>query len=421
MRLAGLFILALSSSLAHADDFDVKAKKLQQTAIIVDGHLDAPMELQQKWADVATRGATSHFDLPRAKEGGLTAPFFSIFVSPLFETKGAAREAMELIDLTRRVVADHPNDMMMAASVDDIRAAKKANKLGVLMGIEGGHAIEDSLAVLREMYRAGVRYMTLTHVNTNNWADSSGAYFLPGYDPTQYVKHGGLSDFGKDVVKEMNRLGMIVDISHVSDGTVEDVLEVSRAPVFASHSSCRALSSLPRNLTDDQIKAIAAKGGMVMINIGSAFLEQKNWDAFIAIKKKLAPQIAKLKKEAGANMGKFIGGLFALYAKEPRPRAKLSHVVDHIEHVIEVAGIDAVGLGTDFDGISDPPEGFEDYSKITPLIAELLRRGRTEAEVKKILGENFLAFFGRVEAAKTKLANEKPGTSKYTAPKKGTK
>jgi len=423
MRIA-LPLLALCVAVpASADDFDVKAKKLQQSAIIVDGHLDAPMALEEKWADIAVKGATPHFDLPRAKEGGLTAPFFSIFVSAAYADKGAAKEALELIDLTRRVVAEHPADMMMAASVDDIRAAKKANKLGVLMGIEGGHAIEDSLGVLREMYKVGVRYMTLTHTNTNNWADSSGPYFLPDYDAKHYVKHGGLTDFGREVVKEMNRLGMIVDLSHVSDGTVDDVLEVSRAPVFASHSSCRALSSLPRNLTDDQIKRIADKGGMVMINVGSAFLDQKVWDAFLALKKRLAPQLAKLKKQAGKNMGAYIGGIFKLYEKAGAslPLANLAAVVDHIEHVIKVAGADAVGLGTDFDGIPNPPTGFEDYSKLTALTAELLRRGHSEAEVKKVLGDNFLAFFGRVEAAKQKLSSEKPNTAKYVAPTKAKK
>ena len=263
------------------------------------------------------------------------------------------------------------------------------------------------------------RWTSICWKPTNNWADSSGMYFLPDYDPKKFTKHGGLSDFGREVVKEMNRIGMIVDISHVSDGTVDDVLEVSRSPVFASHSSCRALSSLPRNLTDDQIERIAAKGGLVMINIGSAFLDQKVWDAQVAMKKRLAPEIAKLKKKAGKNFGAYIEGLFALYGKERAtlPRAKLAHVADHIEHVIKVAGIDAVGLGTDFDGIPDPPEGFEDYSKLTALIAELLRRGHAEVEVKKILGENFLAFFTRVEAAKAKLASEKPNTATYAARK----
>jgi membrane dipeptidase len=402
-------------SLAHADDFAARAKKLQPTAIIVDTHLDAPDALSIKWADVGTRGATDHFDLPRAKEGGLTAPFFSIYVAASYaETGGAAKRALELIDLTRRVIADHPKDTMFAGSVDDIRAAKKAGKLGILMGIEGGHAIEDSLAVLREMYRAGVRYMTLTHVNTNHWADSSGPFFLPDFDPKKSAVHDGLTDFGRDVVKEMNRLGMIVDISHTSDATVDDVLEVSRAPVMASHSSCRALAAMPRDLTDDQIKRIAAKGGVVMINFGSIFLDQKTWDAFVAQKAKLAPEFAKLKKQFAKDPAGLGKAARALFEKQPKlPRTTLAKVVDHIEHVIAVGGVDAVGLGTDFDGIDDPPTGVDDYSMLPALTEELLRRGHSETDVKKVLGENFLAFFARVEAARDALANEPASTAVY--------
>jgi membrane dipeptidase len=410
--------LLATSATARADDIQDRAKKLTRDAIIVDTHLDAPEQLVDKWKDVGEKGATDHFDIPRAKEGGLTAPFFSIFVDASYAEKGGAARALDLIDLTRRVIADHPNDMMPAASVDEIRAAKKAGKLGVLMGIEGGHAIENSLPVLREMYRAGVRYMTLTHVNTNDWADSAGNFMLGDYDPKPFIKHHGLNDFGREVVKEMNRIGMIVDISHVSDETIDDVLEVSRAPVMASHSSCRALANMPRNLTDDQIKRIAAKGGVVMINIGSQFLSQKNWDAFVAMKKKLAPDVAKLKKKARKDMRAFYGGLFALYAKNPQPLATLGDVADHIDHVIKIAGIDAVGLGTDFDGIPDPATGFDDYSKLPDLVAELLKRGHTDAEVKKILGENFLAFFARVEATKKSLASEKPSTATLKPAKK---
>ncbi|HUS28763.1 MAG TPA: dipeptidase [Kofleriaceae bacterium] len=412
-----LTMLAISTA-AGADDLHERATKLTRDAIIVDTHLDAPEALIEKWRDVAEKGATDHFDIPRAKAGGLTAPFFSIYVDPSYAEKGGAARALALIDLTRRVIADHPSDMVAAASVDDIRAAKKAGKIGVLMGIEGGHAIENSLPVLREMYRAGVRYMTLTHVNTNDWADSAGNFMIGEYDPKPFIKHHGLNDFGREVVKEMNRVGMIVDISHVSDETLEDVLEVSRAPVMASHSSCRALSSMPRNLSDDQIKRIAAKGGVVMINIGSQFLSQKNWDAFVAMKKKLAPDVAKLKKKAGKDPDAFYSGLVALYAKNPPPRATLSDVADHIEHVIKVAGIDAVGLGTDFDGIPDPAVGFDDYSKLPDLVAELLKRGHSDAEVKKILGENFLAFFARVEAAKKSLASEKPSMATLKPAKK---
>lgn len=409
-----LLLLLLATASAHADAIADRAKKLHRDAIVVDTHLDAPMQLADKWADIGTRGATTHFDLPRAKEGGLTAPVFSIFVSPLYaDVGGSARRALELIDITKRTVEAHPNEMMLATTGDDIRAAKRTGKLAVLMGIEGGHAIEDSLGVLREMYRAGVRYMTLTHTNTNHWADSSGAFILPDFDPKQARVHGGLSDFGHEVVKEMNRLGMIVDISHVSDETVDDVLEVSRAPVMASHSSCRALTAMPRNLTDDQIKRIAAKGGLVMINVGSAFIDQKAWDEFVALKKKLAPEWQKLKKKNAKNMGPAYMALFQLYAKAGRSHAPYTKVVDHIEHALKVAGPDAVGLGSDFDGIEDTPAGLDDYSMLPKITEELLRRGHSEAEIKKVLGENFLAFLARVEGAKKSLAKEPPNATVY--------
>lgn len=411
---SALLLVCLAAT-AHAEDLAAHARRLQAAAIVVDTHLDAPDQLSKKFADVANRGATDHFDLPRAREGGLTAPFFSIFVSAVFaETGGAARHALELIDLTRRVVADHPKDMVMAASVADIRAAKKANKLAILMGIEGGHAIEDSLGVLREMYRAGVRYMTLTHVNTNHWADSSGPFYLPDFDPKKSDVHHGLTGFGREVVKEMNRIGMIVDISHTSDATVDAVLDVSRAPVMASHSACRALVDMPRDLTDAQIKRIAAKGGVVMINFGSEFLDDKAWTAFVDMKQRLAPEFAKLKAKFGKDLAGFYKAGFALYQAQPKgPRATVGKVADHIEHVIAVAGIDAVGLGTDFDGIEDPPTGLEDYGKLTALTEELLRRGHSDVDIKKILGENFLAMFARVEAARDKLAAEPPNTAIY--------
>ena len=408
-------LLACLVTTAHADEFDTRAKQLQRDAIVVDTHLDAPDQLAKKFADVATRGATDHFDLPRAREGGLTAPFFSIYVSATFaETGGSARRALDLIDLTRRIVADHPDDLVLAGSVAEIRAAKQAGKLAILMGIEGGHAIEDSLGVLREMYRAGVRYMTLTHVNTNHWADSSGPFFLPDFDPKKSDVHHGLTDFGREVVKEMNRIGMIVDISHTSDATVDAVLAVSRAPVMASHSSCRALVDMPRDLTDDQIKRIAAKGGVVMINFGSAFLDDKSWTAFVAMKQRLAPEFARLKQKFGKDLTGFYRAVFAMYEAQPKlPRATLGKVADHIEHVIAVGGVDAVGLGTDFDGIDDPPTGLEDYGKLIALTAELLRRGHSEIDVKKILGENFLAFLARVEATKAQLAKEPASTAVY--------
>jgi membrane dipeptidase len=412
-----LALVLVLASTASADDFAARAKKLQREAIVVDTHLDAPEQLVDKWADVSERGATKHFDLPRAKEGGLTAPFFSIYVDQVYaEAGGATRRALELIDLTHRVVDGHPKDMMMAASVADIRAAKRAGKMAVLMGIEGGHAIEDSLGVLRQMYRDGVRYMTLTHVNTNHWADSSGPFYLPDFDPKKSAVHGGLTDFGRDVVKEMNRLGMIVDISHVSDATIDDVLDVSRAPVMASHSSCRAIATgMPRDLTDDQIKRIAAKGGVVMINFGSAFLDPDEYRQFRAALDKLEPEYLALKRKYAKQPLELAKHAHVLMEKLPASkRAPWTKVVDHIEHVIQVAGEDAVGLGTDFDGIDDPPDGMEDYSMLPKITEELLRRGHSEAQVKKILGENFLAFFARVEAVRDQLVNEPPSTAVYT-------
>ena len=412
-----LFAMLLVPMIARADDLAPRAKKLHADAIVVDTHLDAPDQLATRWADLATRGATDHFDIPRAREGGLTAPFFSIYVAASYADHGAARRALELIDVTHRAVDAHPKDMVMATTPADIRAAKQAGKIAVLMGIEGGHAIEDSLAVLREMYRAGVRYMTLTHTNTNHWADSSGPFYEPDFDPKKSAVHNGLTELGKSVVKEMNRIGMIVDISHVSDATIRDVLATSRAPVMASHSSCRAISNMPRNLTDDQIKQIAAKGGLVMINFGSVFLEQKVYDAFTATLARVRPAYVKLKATYAKDPERLQTETRKLYQQDKPLRAAWTKVVDHIEHVITVGGEDAVGIGADFDGIEDPPAGLDDVSFLPRISEELLRRGHSEAQVKKVLGENFLAFFARVEAAKAQLASEPPATAVYSPTK----
>jgi membrane dipeptidase len=404
--------LLLVPSLAFADP---DPAKLHRDAIVVDTHLDAPDQLADKWADLSVKGATDHFDIPRARQGGVTAPFFSIYVASSYADKGAAARALQLIDITNRTVDANPKDLTLATTVAEIRAAKQQGKIAVLMGIEGGHAIEDSLGVLRQMYRAGVRYMTLTHTNTNHWADSSGPFYEPDYDPKKSAVHGGLSKFGVEVVKEMNRLGMIVDISHVSDDTVDDVLASSRAPVMASHSSCRAIANMPRNLTDDQIKRIAAKGGVVQINFGSAFLDGKGYADLRAKLDKMKTEWAKIKTQYKDDPAKAQAARREVFKKlSTAPfRAQWTAVVDHIEHVIKIGGEDAVGLGTDFDGIGDPPIGMEDVSLLPKLTAELLKRGHSEARIKKILGENFLAFFARVEAVKASLAKESPSTAVY--------
>jgi membrane dipeptidase len=410
--LAAAAVLAAAGAHAAGDADDrlaARAARLHTEAIVVDTHIDAPYALDDKPADLGRRGATPHFDIPRAREGGLTAPFFAIYVPALYaETGGAARKALELIDLVHRHVDAHPRDLVLADSAAGIRAAKKAGRIAVLMGIEGGHAIEDSPAALRAFYRAGVRYMTLTHTNTNNWADATGPFYLPDFDPAQARRHGGLNDLGRTIVREMNRLGMIVDVSHVSDETLDDVLETSRAPVIASHSSCRALAGSPRNLTDDQIRRIAAGGGVVMINIGSYFLDQAVIDALKTNLQAIRPEYEKVKAEHAADPAARAKAIGALLDRLPRPRTTWTRAVDHIEHVIRVAGPDAVGLGTDFDGIEDPPEGLEDVSRLPRITEDLLRRGHSEATVKKVLGGNFLRCFERVEAVARSLAGEPP-------------
>lgn len=397
-------VLALlcAAGVARADDLAARAQKLHRAAIVIDTHMDVPDALSEKPAKLATRGATTSFDIPRAREGGLDAVFFSIYVAAEYAEDGlAAGRALELIDLTRRVVAENPNDLELAASVADLRKAVGAGKIAIMMGIEGGHAIESSLGALREMYRAGVRYMTLTHVNTNDWADSSGGFWKPDFDPKAFAIHGGLTDHGREIVREMNRLGMIVDISHVSDDTLADVLETSTAPVMASHSSCRALSPAFRNLTDDQIRAIVKKGGVVMINFESSFLDPASMNVTAAGMAKMKDEYLALKKQLAATGDK---KAFRAAAKKlvdslhERP-SQWTKIVDHIEHVLAIAGPKSVGLGSDFDGGINAPAGMEDVSMLPKITEELLRRGHSEDEVRGVLGENFLAFWSRVEAA----------------------
>ncbi len=413
--LAGMMVVAALAARPGAAavpaDPAGKARRLHERAIVVDTHVDAPYALEKKWADVAERGATDHFDIPRALEGGLTAPFFAIYVPKSYaESGGAAREALDLIDLVRRVVGAHPDRLVAATSVSEIRRAKRETRIAVLTGIEGGHAIEDSLGALREFYRLGVRYMTLTHTNTNHWADSSGTFYLPDFNPADFRVHHGLSEFGRAVVREMNRIGMMVDVSHVSDETIDDALETSRAPIFASHSSCRALCDIPRNLTDDQIRRIAAKRGVVMINVSSYFLDPKVVEADQAERQKVLSDYQRIKQELAGDPKQRDAAIGKLFDALPRHRTAWTRVVDHIEHVLTVAGPGAVGLGTDFDGIQDPPEGLEDVSKLPAITAELLRRGYSEEVVRGVLGENFLRFFERVEEVSRGLADEPAST-----------
>lgn len=406
---SGRLVLASLLSVSCVGAARAPAPRGHGPAIVVDTHEDVPDALLERWADLGTRGATPHFDIPRAREGGLGAVFFAIYVPPgLGETGGSAKRALELMDLTHRAVEAHPGDLALAASVEELRAARERGRIAVLMGIEGGHAIEDSLGALRQFYRTGVRYMTLTHTNSNGWADSSGNGFAIDFNPEATRRHHGLSPLGREVVREMNRLGMMVDISHVSDETIEAALTVSRAPIFASHSSCRALSPAPRNLTDDQIQRIAARGGVVMINFASAFLDGAIWRETRAALDTLRPEAERIRAEYAGDPRERDRRMEQLTEKIPKRVASAARAIEHIEHVIRIAGPDAVGLGTDYDGIGDGPKGLEDVSKLPWITEELLRRGHSDETVRKVLGENFLRYFARVEAVARSLAAEPP-------------
>src|SRR5215213_3906915 len=277
--------------------------------------------------------------------------------------------------------------MMMATSVADIRRAKKQDKVAALMGIEGGHAIENSLMALRDFYRLGVRYMTLTHNNTNDWADAC----------CDAARNNGLSDYGREVVREMNRLGMLVDISHVSDKTMSDALDISTAPVIASHSSARALNTHLRNIPDELLRRISKNGGVVMVNFFPVFIDQKALDESRARAERLKPQLDALAEQFKDDPKRLSEERDKLFNASPLPPTPLSVLIDHIDHIAKVAGVDHVGLGSDFDGVSSLPVGMEDIAKLPAITYELLRRGYSEDDVRKVLGENFLRAFAEAE------------------------
>ena len=366
-----------------------KALDLQRKAIVVDTHNDILSMMTDDNYDLGISSVGKyHTDLARMKEGGVTAEFFSVYIDRKYATEGgSARRALDMIDYVYRAAEKYPQDLIMAYSTDDIRRAKRQKKIAALMGIEGGHAIEDSLMALRDFYRLGIRYMTLTHNNTNNWADSC----------CDTAKHNGLSDFGKEVVREMNRIGMLIDVSHVSDKTMNDILDVTTAPVIASHSSARALGDRPRNIPDDLLRRIAKNGGVVMINFYPGFVDQKVILATRERDARLKPQMNELSARYKDDPRKLEEERNKLLAANPLPSTPLSVVVDHFDHVAKVAGVDHVGIGSDFDGIPSVPIGMEDISKLPNLTYELLRRGYSERDVRKILGENFMRAFREAE------------------------
>ena len=367
-----------------------RALQIHRRAIVIDTHNDVTSAMTNFDFDLSgTPPAPYRTNIARMKKGGLTGEFFSLYIKPVYvQNGGSARRTLDMIDSVYRAVERHPRDLMIGTSVADIRRAKQLGKVAALMGIEGGHAIEDSLPTLREFYRLGVRYMTLTWNNTNNWADAGRGE----------KKHNGLSEFGKEVVREMNRLGMLVDVSHVSDETMSDALDVSKAPVIASHSSARALSDVPRNIPDDLLKRIAKNGGVVHINFYSMFVDvntvRPQNDARDA---KLKPQEDAINEKYKDDPERRSDESFKLEAAHPLPPLPISKLIDHIDHIVKVAGIDHVGIGADFDGATDMPQGAEDVSMLPNITYELLKRGYSERDIRKILGENFLRAFAEAE------------------------
>jgi membrane dipeptidase len=366
-----------------------KALEIQRKSVVVDTHNDVLSYMTDDNYDLGVSSVGKyHTDIARMKQGGLTAEFFSVYIDRKYVGEGgSARRALDMIDYVYRAAEKYPNDLMLSYSAADIRRAKKKKKIAALMGIEGGHAIEDSLMALRDFYRLGVRYMTLTHNNTNNWADSC----------CDEAKHNGLSDFGKDVVREMNHIGMLVDLSHVSDKTMSDALDVSTAPVIASHSSARAIGDRPRNIPDDLLRRIARNGGVVMVNFYPGFIDPKVIAASKERDARLKPELDQLKETYKSDPKRLEEETNKLLAKSPLPATPLSVLIDHFDHIAKVAGIDHVGIGSDFDGVPSLPVGMEDISKLPNITYELLKRGYSEKDVKKVLGENFLRAFAAAE------------------------
>ncbi len=373
-----------------------RALKIHRKAIIVDGHNDIPSPMVDEDFDLASNsvgkfhrdGDPFHTDLDRLKRSGITGEFFSIYVSgSTLTTGGAMRRAMDLIDATYREAEKHNGQLTMCTTAADIRRAKKQNKICALMGIEGGYAIENSLYALRNFYRLGIRYMTLTHNVTHDWADSH----------VTAPKHGGLNDFGREVVREMNRLGMLIDISHVSVDTMNDALDVSTAPIIASHSSARGVADHTRNVPDDVLRRIAKNGGVVMITFVTSFLDARTARESAERSRRLAPQIEALRKQFPNDPAAFNEAQRKLLAENPIHMPDYTRIVDHIDHVKRIAGIDYIGIGSDYDGVPNLPLGMNGAEDLVLVTYEMLRRGYTETEIRKVLGENFLRAFAQAE------------------------
>ncbi len=362
---------------------------VHRRAIIVDGHCDTPYRLLRHGVHLDEHDPEAQADLTTLQKGGVTASFFAAYVPPFYANRGAADFARRLIAIIHEEARRLPDELTFCPDSAGIRTAKRDGKLALMIGVEGGHAIEDSLDILRELYDKGARYMTLTHVNTNNWCDSSG----------DAGRHGGLTTFGGDVVRTMNDLGMIVDISHVSDAAFQHVIETTRVPIVATHSSCRALCRHPRNMTDDMLRALGRNGGICMINFFSAFISDTVAEVIMHAQKRPRPGGgdptggSEEMPDDRTDWDRYLHWFQTLGC----PTATLDQVADHIFHAADMAGIDHVGIGTDFDGVPALPDGLTTAAGLPALTARLLERGMSEGDVEKVLGGNFLRVFEAIE------------------------
>ena len=402
-----LLIAVSATTLAGAaqaqDAGEARARRILERTPLIDGHNDLPWALRQEHAndpyavDLTTNlDATTdlHTDIPRLRAGGVGGQFWSVYVPASLTPTEAARATFEQIDMTRRIVAAHPDVFALATTADDIVRIHRAGKIASLFGIEGGYSIDDSLGLLRQFHAAGVRYMTLTHSKTTTWADSA----------TDAPKWGGLSPFGETVVREMNRLGMMVDLSHVSEETMLDAMRVSDAPVIFSHSSARGVTGHARNVPDSVLRLLPQDGGIVMITFVPGFINEdvRSWNSA------RAAEDARLKSLNPGAPAAVTAGLAAWDAANPQPQATIADIVAHIQHVRDVAGIDHVGIGGDFDGIETTPVGVNGVDAYPAVLAALMAAGWTEGDIRKLAGENMLRVMRAVEAVAASKKDERP-------------
>jgi membrane dipeptidase len=402
-------VVSLTSSSAGQSALLERARALHKQVPLIDGHNDYPWAVRENVdrdvdrLDISTPQPTIHTDVARLRAGGVGGQFWSVYVPAELAGQAAVTATLEQIDIVHRMMRKYPQAFELALTAGDVERIFKSGKIASLIGMEGGHSIDNSLGALRMFYRLGARYMTLTHGRNTPWADSA----------TDEPKLGGLSPFGEEIVREMNWLGMLVDLSHVSPGTMEDAIRVAQAPVIFSHSSARALADVPRNVPDAVLRLLPKNGGVVMVTFVPEFLNAKviAWaDRRSAERQRLRAQFPKDDKA--------VDQAVAAWTKaNPAPRATIADVADHIDHIRNVAGIDHLGIGSDFDGISSTPEGLEDVSTYPALTAELLRRGYSDADVKKIIGLNVLRVMREVEKVAGNLQSQRgPSPGIFASP-----